>query len=208
MKLYEKFIMTVVFGCLLILVESCSTSSLVDVWNDPSYHESPLKKIFVIAIRKDPVQRRIWEDAFVSELSKHGVQATSSYNLFPDLLPDTNQVIQTVQEKGFDGILITRLLYDETKSHYVDSYVTTKIESRYNIFRKRYDTYFRNVQHPGYVESQIINRRAIDVWVIRNDERMIWSATSNSPERNSIKAVQEDIAELVIPALRRKAIIK
>ena len=208
MKLYEKFFMAAVLGCLMILVESCSTSSLVDVWNDPSFHESPLKKIFVIAIRKDPVQRRIWEDAFVGELSKHGVQATSSYNLFPDLLPDTNQVIQTVQEKGFDGILVTRLLFDETKSHYVDSYVTTKIESRYNIFRKRYDTYFRNVQHPGYVESQIINRRAIDVWVIRNEERMIWSATSNSPERNSIKAVQEDIAELVIPELRRKAIIK
>ncbi len=208
MKLYEKFFMAAVICCLMILIESCSTSSLVDVWNDPSFHESPLKKIFVIAIRKDPVQRRIWEDAFVSELSKHGVQATSSYNLFPDLLPDTNQVIQTVQEKGFDGILVTRLLFDETKSHYVDSYVTTKIESRYNIFRKRYDTYFRNVQHPGYVESQIINRRAIDVWVIRDEERMIWSGTSNSPERNPIKAVQEDIAELVIPELRRKAIIK
>jgi hypothetical protein len=208
MKLYKKFIMVAVLSCLMILLENCSTSSLVDVWNDPSYHESPLKKIFVIAIRKDPVQRRIWEDAFVGEFSKHGVQATSSYNLFPDLLPDTNQVIQTVQEKGFDGILVTRLLFDETKTHYVDSYVTTKIESRYNIFRKRYDTYFRNVQHPGYVESQIINRRAIDVWVIRNEERMIWSATSNSPERNSMKAVQEDIAELVIPELMRNSIIR
>jgi hypothetical protein len=208
MKLYKKFVMVVVLCCLMILIESCSSSSLVDVWNDPSYNEPPLKKIFVIAIRKDQVQRRIWEDAFVGELSKYGVKATPSYSLFSNVLPDTNQIIQTVQEKGFDGILVTRLLNSETESHYVESYVTTKIESRYNIFRKRYDTYFRDVQHPGYVESQIIDRRAIDVWVIRNEERMIWSATSNSPERNSIKAVQEDIAELVIPALRRDSIIK
>lgn len=208
MKLYNKFILVAVFSCFMVLVESCSTSVLVDVWNDPTYHESPLKKILIIAIRIDPVQRRIWEDAFVGELSKHGVNSTSSYHLFPDVLPDTNQIIQTVQEKGFDGILVTRLLLDETKSHYVKSYVTTEQISRYNIFRKRYDTYYRNIQHPGYVESQIIDRRAIDVWVIRNEERMIWSATSNSPERNTVEDVQNDIAELVIPELTRNAIIK
>lgn len=208
MKLYKKFIMAALLYCLMILIESCSSSSLVDVWNDPTYHESPLKKILIIAIRIDPVQRRIWEDAFVGELSKHGIDAASSYHLFPNVLPDTNQIIQTVQEKGFDGILVTRLLLDETKSRYVKSYVTTEQVSRYNIFRKRYDTYYHDVQHPGYVESQIIDRRAIDVWVIRNEERMIWSATSNSPERNKVEDVQNDIAELVIPELTRNAIIK
>jgi len=208
MKLFKKFIVTAVLCSLLVLIESCSSSVLVDEWNDPSYHESPLNKIFIIAIRKDPVQRRIWEDAFVRELSKHDVKATPSYQLFPDLLPDTNQIIQTVQNKGFDGILIIRLLHTETKTHYVDGYVTSEPIQRYNIFRKKYDSYFLEVQHPGYVESQIIDRRAIDVWVLRNDERMIWSATSNSPERNSVEDVQNDIADLVIPELARNAIIK
>lgn len=208
MKLLNKFIMTAILCCLMIMIESCSSSSLVDVWNDPTYNEPPLKKILIISIRKDPVQRRIWEDAFVSEFSNHGVQATSSYHLYPDLLPDTNQVIQVVQEKGFDGILVTRLLLDETKTHYVQGYVTTEQISRYNIFRKRYDTYYHNVQHPGYVESQIIDRRAIDVWVIREEERMIWSATSNSPERNRVEDVQNDIADLVIPQLVKNSIIK
>jgi len=208
MKLYKKFILAAPLCCLMILIESCSSSVLVDVWNDPSYHEAPLKKMLIIAIRKDPVQRRIWEDAFVGELSKHGVKATSSYHLFPDLLPDTNQVIQTVQEKGFDGLLVTRLLLAETKTHYVEGYVTSARESRYNDFRQRYDIYYRDIQHPGYIESQIIDRRAIDVWAIKNEERMIWSATSNSPERNSVEAVQNDIADLVIPELARNAIIK
>jgi hypothetical protein len=208
MKLYKKFIITAALGCLMILIENCSSSVLVDVWNDPSFHEPPLKKVFVIAIRKDPVQRRIWEDAFVAELSKHSVIATSSYHLFPDLLPDTNQIIQTVQEKGFDGILVTRLLRTETKTHYNQSYVTKEQISRYNVFRKNYDTYYHDVEHPAYVDSQIVDRRAIDVWVIRNDERMIWSATSNSPERYSVEDVQNDIADLVIPELMRNAIIK
>ena len=208
MKLNKIFATTAVSFCLMMLLESCSSSVLVDKWSDPLFDKTPLKKILVIAIRKDPIQRRIWEDAFVVEFSKNGVNATSSYNLFPDALPDTNQIIQTVQEKEFDGILVTRLLLAETKTNYVEGSVTTEQEYRYNNYRKRYDLYSHKVEHPGYVESQIIDRRAIDVWMIRNEERLIWSATSNTPERTSVVEVQDDIADLVIPELVRSSIIK
>src|SRR5664280_2936438 len=150
--------------CLMIIMESCSSTVLVDEWIDPSFHESPLKKILIIAIRKNPIQRRIWEDAFVSELSKKGVKATSSYNLFPDALPDTNQVIETVQGNGFDGILVTRILQKESELHYIDSYVTSEGIVRYNPFKNTYSTYFRDIDHPGYVDSTIVYRRAIEVW--------------------------------------------
>ncbi len=208
MKLYKKFILVSVFSCLAILIESCSTSVLVDEWNDPSFHESSLNKMLIIAIRRNPIQRRIWEDAFVRELSKQGVQATSSYKLFPDALPDTDQVIETVQKNGFDGILITRILQKETETHYVESYITTESKIRYNPFRNSYSTYYRDVEHPGYVDSSTVYRRAIDVWVIRDKERIIWGATSNTPEQNSVEAVQNDIASLVISELLQNSIIK
>jgi len=207
MKLFKKIILTVTLLCLIILIESCATTTLVDEWADPSYNGGPLKKFLIIAIRKDPVQRRIWEDAFVAELAKQGVKALPSYHLFPDILPDTNQLAQTVLENGFDGILITRLLDAATTSHYIQGYVTSEAQSHYNEFRKRYDTYYQNVLHPGYVESTVIDRRAIDVWTTANEDKMIWSATSNTPERNTVEAVQNDIAELVIPELLKIGII-
>jgi len=207
-KLCKKFIIVAALGCLVISIESCSSFALVDVWNDPSYHKLSLNKVLIFAINKDSVQRRIWEDAFVDEFSKHGVNATSSYLLFPDALSDANKVVETVQEKGFDGILVTRLLQEKTETPNLESYVTTEQLSRFNLFQKRYDVYYYNLQHPGYGESQSTNRRAIDVWVINNEQRMIWSATSNSPERNSVEAVQNDITDLVIPELARNAIIK
>jgi hypothetical protein len=206
-KLYKKFILVSILCCLIILIESCSTSVLVDEWNDPSFHESPLKKILIIAIRKNPIQRRIWEDAFVSELSKKGVMSTSSYKLFPDALPDTDQVIETVQKNGFDGILVTRILQKETETHYVESYVTSESKLRYNPFRNSYSTYYRNVEHPGYVDSSIVDRRGIEVWIIRDKERIIWGATSNTPEGNSLEAVKNNIVDLVIPELLRYGII-
>ena len=207
MKLYKKFILVSILCCLMILIESCSTSVLVDEWNDPSFHESPLKKILIIAIRKNPIQRRIWEDAFVGELSKKGVISTSSYKLFPDALPDTDQVIETVQKNSFDGILVTRILQKETETHYIESYVTSESKLRYNPFRNSYSTYYRDVEHPGFVDSSIVDRRGIEVWVIRDKERIIWGATSNTPEGNSLETVKNNIVDLVIPELLRYGII-
>ncbi|MCX6150339.1 MAG: hypothetical protein NTX22_07460 [Ignavibacteriales bacterium] len=103
---------------------------------------------------------------------------------------------------------MTRLLRKETETHYVESYVTSEMKTRYNPFRKIYSTYYQDVQHPGYIDSQIVDRRAIEVWVIRDKERIIWGATSNTPERNSVEAVKIDIANLVISELVRNSIIK
>lgn len=208
MRMLQKIITAVVLFIAIALLEGCSSSVLVDVWKDATFKEAPLGKIFVIGLRKDRVQRRIWEDAFVIELGKEGVNATASYHLFPEFLPDTNQVIQVIQDKGYDGVLITRLLYAETQTQYVQGYDTQEPVYRYNKFRNRYDTYYRTVQHPGYEESVVIDRRSIDVWVIRDEERLIWSATSKTPERSTIEAVQEEVANLVIPELSKNAIIK
>lgn len=208
MNLLKRFLTVAIIAFQITLPMGCSTSVLVDVWNDPSPNEPALKKILIVAVRKEPAMRRIWEDAFVSELTKLGIKSEASYNYFPIALPDTNQIINTVHNNGFDGIIVTRLLYDETKTHYVKDYVTTEIVSRYNVFRKRYDTYFRDIQHAGYIESQIINRRSFDVWAFGKTEKMIWSATSNSPEAGNEKGFQKNIAGLVISELKSNGIIK
>lgn len=207
MKLYKRSIVSALLGSLLVLMGGCSSSILVEEWSDPSFHEAPLNKVLVIAVRKDLSRRQIWEDAFSSELSQYGVQATSSYRLFPDMLPDTSQVIKAVQENGFDGVLVTRLLLPDTSSDYVESSVTTQHERRYN-FRTGYYTYYKQyVQHPGYVESLVTKRRSIDVWVTRNEGRIIWSAEGNTPELGTVEAVRNDIAGLVVPELARLEII-
>jgi len=208
MKLYKKIIESAVVCSLLILLQSCSSFALEEVWNDPSYHKLSLNKVLIFAINKDSVQRKIWEDAFVDEFTKHGVNAASSYLLFPDALSDANKVVETVQAKGFDGILVTRLLQKKTELPSLENYATPEQLSRLNLFQKGYDVYYYNLQNREYNESQSTNRRAIDVWVINNEQRLIWSATSNSPERNSVEAVQNDITDLVIPELARNAIIK
>jgi hypothetical protein len=197
------------------MICSCASSSLVNKWHDPSFQAPPLSKILVIAVRKDATKRRIWEDAFAGELVKHGVAAASSYGLFADAPPDTNQVIATVQANGFDGILVILRLPTETDMKYVQeytTYTTTERDARYSpsygTYWQRYNTYYREIDHPGHMDSQSVDIRAIDVTTTGNGGKMIWSATSRTPDPGSVTDVQRDIAGLVISELAQQSIIR
>jgi hypothetical protein len=207
MNLLGKAVAVGALGCLLSLMCGCASSTLVDKWHDPSFKAPPLSKMLVIAVRKEATKRRIWEDAFTGELVKHGVAATSSYSLFPDAPPDTNQVITTVQANGFDGILVVLRLPKETNTHYVQGYTTVEENVNSLSYWQRYGTYYREIEHPGYVDSQTVAICAIDVTTTGNGGRMIWSAKSRTPDPGSLPDAQRGIAGLVISELAQQSII-
>jgi hypothetical protein len=207
MKKFMYLIKGTMVLCSLVFITGCSSSELVNIWNDSSFQNPPMDKMLVIAVGKNMVMRRIWEDAFCAELGKHKVTATPSYRLFPDAVPDTNQVNQIVQSKGYDGILLTRRLPTETKAQYQPGYVTQEQNMRYDRSRDRFVTYYRNIEHRGYVDSQKIYIRAIDVWSTMNDGQMIWSATSETMEQSSDQSPQSEIVSLVLKELTKQKII-
>ena len=207
MKTFGAFMFGGFLCCFLGLMTGCASSELVDIWSDPSFHTPSLNKILVISVAKNTVQRRIWEDAFSIELTNHDVATTPSYRLFPDAVPDTNQLIQTVRSDSFDGFLITRWLPSETKTQYLQGYVTKEQDMRYDRRSEKFVTYYRDVEHAGYIDSQKVDMRAIDVWATGNDGQMIWSATSKTPEPNSVQAVRQEIVKLVMAELTQQGII-
>ncbi len=226
---------------------SCASSNLVDIWHDSSFKAPPLSKMLVIAVRKDATKRRIWEDAFAGELVKHGVAATSSYRLFPDTPPDTNQVIATVRANDFDGILAILRLPTETNLQRIPGYTTTELDERiprytttepeeripghrttergeripeyttteqderyipyFGPYWKRYYTYYREIEHPGYIDTQTVDVRAIDITTTGPGGRLIWSATSKTPDPGSVTDVQRGIVNLVLSELGQRGII-
>jgi len=193
--------------CSFAFLAGCSSSELVDKWSDSSFQSPPLSKIFVISAGKEPRNRRIWEDAFSAELTKHGVLVTPSYRLFPDAVPDTNQVLQSVKSNDFDGVLVIRRLPSETTTQYLQGYVASEAETRYDRRTDRFVTYYRDVEYAGYLDSQKVNIRSIDVWTTKNEGQMIWSATSKTPEPNSVQTVRPEIVKLVMSELTHQGII-
>ena len=207
MKKYMSFVIGGMFCCFFALMAGCASSELADIWSDPSFQSPPLNKMLVISVSKNSTHRRIWEDAFSAELVKHGVMPTPSYRLFPDALPDTNQIIQIVQKDGFDGVLVTHRLPSEADPQYVQGYMGEEQYTRYAWRMYGFVPYYRNVWHAGYVDSQKVDIRAIDVWATKNEGQIIWSATSKTPEPNSIQEVRPEIVKLVMSELTKQRII-
>jgi hypothetical protein len=197
--------------CLIGLMSGCASSSLIDKWHDTTYLTPPLSKILVIAVRKDAAKRRVWEDAFSGEFATYGVAATSSYSLLPDAPPDTDQVATAVQSNGFDGVLVIRKLQTEINTHYKKGYMSMEQNGPYGPqyvpFWKRYWNDYLIVEHPGYLDTQTVAVRAIDVATTGSGGHVIWSATSRTSDPASVIDIQKEIADLVMSELARKKFI-
>jgi hypothetical protein len=195
-------------ACTLVsLFAGCAPGTLSNMWRDPYFQSGPMKNMLVVAVRRDPVRRRIWEDGLVAELSKHDMVATPSYRLFPNAIPDSAQYDAAVEANGYDGILITRRLRPDTLTTYVPGYTKSEAVTRYNPWKKAYVTYYKEVQVPGYSDTDVAARHEVDVWTTKGDGGMVWSGTGRVVEEGAGSSVNDEIAELIVPQLEDQGII-
>jgi hypothetical protein len=184
-----------------VMAAGCGSSSqLVDVWRDPSYEGPGFSNVLVMAMMRDPVRRRLWEDQLAGELEKHGGRATPSYQLFPESLPDSTRAIETVRRRGFDGVLFTTMLPTETSTRHVPGYVETVPVTRYSWWANAYYTSYAHLYQPGYTETQRVTR-------LRTG-RLVWSGTTEVMDPSSAQEVRNQVADRIVPELSKQGIVQ
>jgi hypothetical protein len=188
----------------------CGTTQLTSMWKDPSYNSPPLKKLMVIALRKDPVNRRMWEDAVVTALVKEKTTAAAvpSYRIFPDDLPRPEVVAAKAKDLAIDGVLIISKVERDTLINKVVGYTTQEPVTEFRKDWRVYVTRFETVYHPGYTETSLAVSVRTDLLLTQGDEgRMVWSATSNSIDPTSRDAFRTGVAGLVAKELAKASLI-
>ena len=192
---------------LMMSTAGCAMQSeMTDLWRDPSYTSGPMRNVLVVALRKDPVRRRMWEDAFVSELGARGLTATASYQLFPDAPPDTQEVIEAVRRNGCDAVLVSVRLPNQTTSTYVPGTVrreSVTVQDFYGTFH----AYWRDVQDPGHTETDEIRRFQTEVWATGASGHLIWSGTLRTLESVSNRTLEAAVSRNIVPVLEKQGLI-
>lgn len=184
-----------------------SNVALTNMWRDPTYDEPPMHSLLVVAIRRDQSQRRLLEDWFGHEFEKYGVDATPSYEHFPNGPPDTSQIADVVNQHGYDGALVVYRLRTQTSETYVPGYATTEPVWRVSPWTGRYRTYWADVMHPGYVEQDVTVRHEVELWDMRQSGRLVWTGVGEVVNPASPDEVTHDVAHNVVPELQKQGFI-
>jgi hypothetical protein len=196
-----------VAGIALTLLSGCAAQTqMTNVWRDSALAPASLDNVLVVAVRKDPVRRRTWEDAFVAALAKRGVTATASYRLSPDAVPDTADVIAAVREHRYAAVLTSARLPDQTESTYVPgAFHAEEVMSRdyYGRFHSRWVT----VGEPGYTETDTVVRVQTDVWsTAPGNGRLVWSGTLRTLESMSGGTVEKAVTRFIMPEMDQQGV--
>lgn len=209
-KLTIKLSQGIILAIIILVASidfSCTTSSLTNVWKDPEFNNPPMTNMLVIAAKRNPVNRRLWEDVITAGLSAKGITSTPSYRLFTDSIPDPDQVRAAVQAKRFDGVLFIRKLPTKISTNYVQGAVKSERVTRYNEHTQTYSTFYRDVQQPGYTDTTKVVRHEVSVFATDEGGHLVWAGTGELINPSSRQEIKDEITSLVIPELVRQGII-
>ena len=188
------------------LASGCSSQSVTKQWHDPTFRAS-FQNVLVIAIRKEEIHRRQWEDAFVAEFRARGVPAVPSYQQFPDVAPDTQQVIASVREHHYDGVLVSSRLPNTTATRYIPGHTDTQPVTTQDVFSNAYTTRWTDVQVPGYTETNVMRHYTTDLWQTGDSAHVVWTGTIESAETSDPSIILETVGGTIAPQMEKAGVL-
>jgi len=130
---------------LLALLASCATSQLVSQQTNPEYVGKSFKSVMVVAVTKDDLLRRTYEDRMVALLGKRGTKGIPSYAAVGSRgQVEEADLRQAVARSGAEGVLVTRVTRVDRSSGTVPG-ATVMVGVGYGGFYGYYSTVWETV---------------------------------------------------------------
>jgi len=202
----------------LFVLGGCATTKLVSTWVKPGLSGHTLKKVLVIAVSKDEMMRRLYEDSFVKKLHDTGVAAIASYTKIPKLDKDKDANIKklkaVVAETAVDSALVATVASVDTDEQYIpaSAVYTTGRGGAYGTLGSPYGMYdYYGLSHSmvyqsGYTVENTTVRLNVTIFATKTGE-MVWSGDTSSLNPDSSVEVIYDNIDLIDKALRKDGLL-
>jgi hypothetical protein len=194
---------------LLLLLQGCGHSKLVTSWMNDSKPGYRLSKVLVIAVFKDPITRKIYENSFINLLKNVGVEAFpgSAYRLGSNE-PNDEDIASALTKTGAGSILITHIL-SKTKSTYT---VAPEVDyASYFTYWDSFYGYHSYVYEQTFAPAETIETRHERMAVTLFDAdrgKPVWSAISESVNfEDRLRVDDEELEKLFINDLKEKQLL-
>ena len=189
------------------LLAGCAASQLGNMWRDPQFKTEGFKNVLVIAVRNDPVRRRMWEDGFTNALAKYGVTAKPSYEIWSSALPDTQSVRDEVRRGGYDAVLVNQRPPSTAQLTWVQGYSRRESVTRYDPATGGSYTTWQDVQVPATMDTTAVINYQTNLWSASDHGRLVWSAMSHTTEAFSALLIEYQTESLILPEMAKSGLL-
>jgi len=185
----------------------CAASQLGNMWRDPQFKTNGFRNVLVIAVRNDPVRRRMWEDGFVSALAEYGVHAKPSYEIWSSAVPDTQSVRDEARKGGYDAVLVNHRPPDSAQLTWVQGYSRRESVTRFDPATGGSYTTWQDVEVPPTMDTTAVVNYQTNLWSTTEHGRLVWSATSHTTDAFSVALIQYQTESLLLPEMAKSGLL-
>jgi hypothetical protein len=186
----------------LALVACASSTTLRDSWYDTAYRGGAFRKVVVLGVAREEVERRAFEDIAVSRLQAAGVDAVPSYRFLPEggLVPE-GRLDEAVRASGADALWMSRVRSIDRR---MDVYQTMVPGSAmwgpgwYGMYTGWYPMTEVRQYDIASVETSVFDART---------RSLVWAGVSETYEPRSVEKDAPGFADVIIRALRERGLL-
>ncbi|MBU2902172.1 hypothetical protein [Maribacter dokdonensis] len=197
-----------------LMLMGCSTISLVENWKNPDIVLFNANKVLIVGMAQDKNNRESFETKLQHEFSERGVEAWRSIDIFDLSLTDSRKteteldnVEQSLLDKDFDAILLTKITGSENRESFVKSI------SRWDDHQSRFNDDY--LEHQGiyyddnYYEKFTVYHAETTLYCIceGKERAMIWRGIIEITEPNNIEKAIKDYVNMVIIAMEDQDLV-
>jgi hypothetical protein len=194
----------------MLFLAGCATPSAVvkKTFDDPTYTESSYSDVLVIGVGGDYSNRATFERAMVSRIAAAGASATAYYTVVGRNQPITrNAVTNVIRSRGFDSVLLTRVISQATDVSVADGSSETKVTRKpadraIDLFRYDYD----ELTEPGTFNISSTVTLSAEMFHA-TDERRMWAIESTIADKEHVGQIIESAADTIVSQLRKDRLV-
>tara|TARA_R110000765_G_scaffold102273_3_gene191049 strand:- start:2610 stop:3212 length:603 start_codon:yes stop_codon:yes gene_type:complete len=192
----------------------CSSISLVENWKNPDIVMFNANKVLLVGMTQSEETREDFESQLKKEFTNRNVEAWRSIDVFDLSLTDSrktekelDEVEQSLLDKDFDAILLTKVTGSENRENFMKSI------SRWDEHQSRFNDDY--LEHQGiyyddeYYEKFTVYHAETTLYCIceGKERAMIWRGVIDIADPNNVEKAIKDYIKLIISTLEEQDLI-
>jgi hypothetical protein len=189
----------------------CSNTSVTSLWKKHDYTAQPFTSIMVVALTGDPGGKFLWEGKMATRLRQHGIKTVlTTFVAFPNAEEiDENDIINYVNDKGIEAVLVTRLVDTQKETVYYPP--SGRYYGGSHAYYRNFNSYYSHAysRTRGYKGINTVVLLETNLYQVKGQE-LVWSMSSDTIESSHVSSVRQIVdsaSKKVLSTLKKDKLI-